>query len=83
MRTRACANVGSCLDHCLELIRQVVMCRPDTTLTTFEWVDGETKPSLKLESPSRMCVDWDKWTQDIKPKAINSDEMDALVNPNI
>jgi hypothetical protein len=28
------------LDHCLEILRQVIMCNGDTGLITFHWVEG-------------------------------------------
>ena len=59
------------------------MCHADTTLMTFEWADGEPKPSMQMDNPPRMCVDWDAFKRDMKPKVIGGTEMDTLVNPNL
>ncbi|KAK9796589.1 putative DUF3328 domain-containing protein [Seiridium cardinale] len=46
-------------DHCLDLIRQALMCRADTSLMTFQWEADRREPMIKLESPEHVCVDWD------------------------
>ena len=53
------------------------------TFMTFEWIDGQEKPSMKMESPPRTCVNWDEWTRQVKPKVIDGEEMDQLRNPNL
>jgi len=32
------------LDHCIDILRQVVMCSADTSLLTFHWVEGNPFP---------------------------------------
>jgi len=68
-------------DHCLELLRQAVMCRADSTLMTFEWKDGEDKPMLKLESPEHVCADWDDLVGKMQSRVVDEEEMDRLSNP--
>ena len=71
------------LDHCVELLRQAVMCQPDETYMTFEWRDGKPKPSMKIEGPPRMCVDWETWERKFASQIVPGEEMATLVNPNL
>ncbi|KAI0602838.1 hypothetical protein F4775DRAFT_597977 [Biscogniauxia sp. FL1348] len=48
------------IEHCLEWLRVAVLCRGDTTLTTFRW-GGRGGSSLETEYPiPRQCVDSDR-----------------------
>ncbi|KAK6074248.1 hypothetical protein SCUP234_08298 [Seiridium cupressi] len=53
-------------DHCLDLIRQALMCRADTSLMTFQWEADRREPMIKLESPEHVCVDWEDLMEKIK-----------------
>ena len=46
-------------DHCIDLIRQVVMCHGDISLHTYEWKDDYRWPwpSMRTE---HQCRDWNK-----------------------
>lgn len=67
-------------EHCIELLRQGVMCRGDTTLVTFHW--GATvklpQPDFTLE---HTCVDWDVLMGWASNRAINVFETGMLVHP--
>jgi len=69
------------IDHCLELLRQVVMCRPDTSLTTFLWVNSQDKPILNIDSFEHQCVDWDAMVASLKDRIVPLAEIEALKNP--
>ncbi|KAI1455165.1 hypothetical protein F4805DRAFT_437052 [Annulohypoxylon moriforme] len=50
-------------DHCLDFIRQSIMCRLDFSMYTLAWGDGERGLSGHLyhHTPEvQKCVDWDK-----------------------
>ncbi|KAH9947885.1 hypothetical protein B0H21DRAFT_691211 [Amylocystis lapponica] len=47
------------LDHCIEILRQNLMCRGDTGLVTFEWVAGRTRPYPDFNTVHR-CRNSDK-----------------------
>ncbi|KAI0183600.1 hypothetical protein EV127DRAFT_446444 [Xylaria flabelliformis] len=55
------------IEHCLEWLRVAVLCRCDTTLSTFQW-GGHNNSSLETEYPiPRQCVNSDKilrWSRD-------------------
>lgn len=46
-------------DHCIDLLRQVIMCHGDVSLHTYEWKDGYRWPwpSMRTE---HQCRNWDK-----------------------
>ncbi|KAI0855865.1 hypothetical protein F4860DRAFT_446445 [Xylaria cubensis] len=69
-------------DHCLDLIRQALMCHPDTSLMTFHWAAGSREPMLKLESPEHDCVDWEDLMQKVEPRRVSDTEMAVLINPS-
>ncbi|KAF2845812.1 hypothetical protein T440DRAFT_434131 [Plenodomus tracheiphilus IPT5] len=70
-------------DHCLDLVRQALMCRADTSLMTFEWAAGRREPMLKLQSPEHVCVDWNDLMERVQARRISDAEMALLVNPGL
>ena len=56
-------NLHAKIDHCLEYWREAAMCRGDTALGTFRWVDD--LPYSRVYSDHE-CVDWqrlDAWAR--------------------
>lgn len=47
-----------CLDHCLEILRQGVMCRGDISLVTFVWSPQKRIPLADFTRPHE-CVNFD------------------------
>ena len=70
-------------DHCVELLRQSVMCNPDTTLTTFSWSAHKPRPVLNIGGFERRCVDWEAFMGSVLHRVVSSGEVDGLVNPNL
>ncbi|KAH6645445.1 hypothetical protein BKA67DRAFT_585069 [Truncatella angustata] len=54
-------------DHCLDMVRQSLMCRPDTSIYPFHWgADGIPSNHVKAQNPTT-CVKWDSldgWASD-------------------
>jgi hypothetical protein len=51
------------LDHCIEMLRQNIMCRGDVTMITYDWVEGVKDPFPNFNIPHR-CRNFDnvlKW----------------------
>ncbi|KAI1249472.1 hypothetical protein MGN70_009085 [Eutypa lata] len=71
------------IDHCLDLIRQALMCRADTSLMTFHWAADRREPMLKLESPEHVCVDWEDLMEKVESRRVNDADMVLLTNPNL
>lgn len=63
------------------MLRQVVMCRPDTSLTTFLWVNSQDKPILNIDPMEHDCVDWDAMVESLQDRAVSLEEINALKNP--
>ena len=56
-------------DHCIELLRQNLMCKADTTLVTFRWVEGVHEPFPNFSNWHR-CRNWDSivhWATSKRP----------------
>lgn len=50
------ANKLTRQDHCVEILRQVLMCNSDPQLITFHWVDGWPGPVPDFNT-QHMCRD--------------------------
>jgi len=53
-------------DHCIDLLRQVLMCRGDLSLLTYSWIDGYQRPWPEY-SVAHTCHNWDnvmKWASE-------------------
>ncbi|KAL2000729.1 hypothetical protein VTN02DRAFT_2700 [Thermoascus thermophilus] len=46
------------LDHCVDLLRQALMCNPDTSIITFKSVDTQASPVPEYGLPRR-CRDFE------------------------
>ncbi|KAF2465158.1 uncharacterized protein BDR25DRAFT_379910, partial [Lindgomyces ingoldianus] len=61
------------LDHCIEALRLLVMCRGDVSLYTFTWAKdypNATKNILSRVNAPRQCVDWDRLESWAKERAV-------------
>ncbi|KAG2127971.1 hypothetical protein DEU56DRAFT_891333 [Suillus clintonianus] len=47
------------LDHCIEMLRQNIMCRGDVTMLTYDWVKGAKDPFPNFNIPHQ-CRDFEK-----------------------
>jgi hypothetical protein len=59
------------LDHCIEMIRQNLMCRGDVTMLTYDWVKGVEGPLPNFNTPHR-CRNLEKildWVDEHHPIA--------------
>jgi hypothetical protein len=53
-------------DHCIDLLRQVIMCHGDVSLHTYEWKDDYRWPWPSMQT-THQCRNWDRlmdWSQD-------------------
>jgi hypothetical protein len=67
--------------HCIELLRQEAMCRPDTSLTSFIWHPTTNLPMFNVTESSHTCVDWDAFMETTKSRVVSEEEMKKLENP--
>jgi hypothetical protein len=69
-------------DHCVDLLRESIMCRGDTeSLTTFVWNEKWPKPLLSPQRPMHTCMDWDILVGSLERRVVGEDEMKRLKNP--
>jgi len=69
------------LDHCFEMLRQVVMCHPDLSLTTFTWNDTTPKPMFDVRGSVHVCADWNNLLGSVKDRVVSEAEVESLINP--
>ncbi|OTB00953.1 hypothetical protein M426DRAFT_266737 [Hypoxylon sp. CI-4A] len=51
-------NFGQHIDHCLENLRQYVMCKADLSINTFEWIPNYSRPWPNFDVVHE-CANWD------------------------
>ncbi|KAH6663001.1 hypothetical protein B0J14DRAFT_645053 [Halenospora varia] len=70
-------------DHCVDVLRQHLMCAPDLNIYTFHWTKHSPVPFFDLKT-NHKCIDWnhfDSWTtaqkvfRDIPPKPTNDADL--------
>ncbi|KAJ8593953.1 hypothetical protein M405DRAFT_761243 [Rhizopogon salebrosus TDB-379] len=47
------------IDHCIEMLRQNIMCRSDGTMITYDWMKGRNNPFPNFNVPHQ-CRNFDK-----------------------
>lgn len=74
------AKLSLCIGHCMERLRQFIMCNADPTLVTLYWQPG-VKRAVANYTTTRSCVNWDKlhsWAVDnmfdLSPKTVQNPE---------
>ncbi len=71
------------IDHCIEMMRESIMCRGDPSLTIFKWLLGDP-PALVAEARGHhKCVDWDMLLAWVRERAIPIFESGVLVSPDV
>ena len=68
------------LDHCVDMLRQLVMCKADITVMTFSWKEGVPGPwpNFSLEHECRNWESIDMWA---KERAIPLEDLDIILKP--
>ncbi|KAI3322489.1 hypothetical protein HD806DRAFT_536328 [Xylariaceae sp. AK1471] len=69
------------MDHCIEMLRQVIMCSTDLHIITYDWVDHVDYPWPDF-SINRQCRNWDDMMSWIhERRAMTSAPKGILVRP--
>lgn len=70
------------LDHCVEMLRQVIMCKADTSLMSFEW-----RPDTQMPFPSfqieHECRNWDSLVEWSRERSLDINDLSLLVHPTL
>lgn len=65
-------------DHCLESLRQTLMCQADLSIYTLRWTPhSSTKPGVHVPNP-HVCVDWDRLHGWMKGRAASLEDVIKL-----
>ncbi|RDA84055.1 hypothetical protein CP532_0777 [Ophiocordyceps camponoti-leonardi (nom. inval.)] len=69
-------------DHCIEDIRQSLMCHADLSVVTFDWLPGRRKPwpDFKIE---QTCVDWERLDRWAAERSFSIFDQKTLVHPQL
>lgn len=77
------------IDHCVEYLRETLMCKPDISLVTFRWINNTTQhpdepaafyPTNFDVSPHE-CMNWEAVNDWAEQRAFNLYDVDLLDRP--
>ncbi|KAL9040363.1 MAG: hypothetical protein Q9214_004513 [Letrouitia sp. 1 TL-2023] len=70
------------IDHCVDNLRQNLMCQADVSLLTFDWVDNDRapKPNFAIEHE---CHNWDRIEEWAKEHAFDIFDETTLMHPKL
>lgn len=63
------------LDHCLDFIRQGILCHLDYSLYTVYWGEHRQDIPTHRDPPVQKCVNWDKLKVWMEGRAANTDDL--------
>ena len=64
--------------HCIEFLREAIMCKADVSIMTFRWVDAIDIPVSSLWS-SHECVKWETVEEWANDRRLNLSESGLMV----
>lgn len=73
-------DIKTTLDHCIETLRQGVLCRGDVSLGTYTYLSGGSDVTARSWG-SHQCVDSDALLSWAKARSIDMTEPGLLVRP--
>lgn len=76
-------------DHCIEYLRESLMCKPDISLVTFRWINDTAQhpdePSVyyptNLDSSQHECMEWESLNDWAGKRVFNLYDVDLLDRP--
>lgn len=69
-------------DHCIDMLRQVIMCKADITLMTYSWLPDFPGPWPNF-NVEHECVNWESIQQWSKSRAIDVFNPKYLQHPTL
>ena len=73
-----CADYAN--DHCIDVLRQAILCHADVSLFTLQWSQAEPMPRADF-SNEHDCVNWDVLNAWAADRTIPQDKMKSLRHP--
>jgi hypothetical protein len=82
-------NINRSKDHCIEYIRETLMCKPDISLVTFRWINDTAQhpddPSAyyptNFDSSQHECMEWESLDNWAGNRAFDLYDVDSLDRP--
>ncbi|KAJ1715748.1 hypothetical protein NYO67_2047 [Aspergillus flavus] len=74
-------NLGQHIDHCLDGLRQYVMCNADLSLNTFDWIPNYPRPWPNFEVVHR-CANWESIEEWALTHSFNGYDPDLISHPD-
>lgn len=70
------------LEHCMEDLRQTIMCKADFSLLTYDWIPNYRKPwpNFKMDHE---CVDWKAFDDWAGERSFSLFDQKSLVHPEL
>lgn len=69
-------------NHCIERLRQALLCQADTTsLTVFKWDPSTPKPMFDITERLHQCINWDQLMGSVAGRVVDGAEWSRLRNP--
>ncbi|GKZ56178.1 hypothetical protein AnigIFM49718_001402 [Aspergillus niger] len=68
------------LEHCVDDIRQALMCNPDISASTFFWQDGIRRPQPDF-TLYKTCVNWEHFDAWATERQFSMFDQKSLINP--
>ena len=67
-------------DHCIEILRQAILCRADISLFTLQWAEGQPQPRADF-SQEHECVNFDAINEWARKRRVGVFAPGMLVHP--
>lgn len=70
------------VEHCMEDLRQTIMCKADFSLLTYDWIPNYRKPwpNFKMDHE---CVDWKAFDDWAGERSFSLFDQKSLVHPEL
>lgn len=67
-------------EHCIDTLRQSIMCHADTTPATMRWDQTQKLPIINVSSPHE-CVNWASINGWARQRSVDTFEPGYLIHP--
>ncbi|KAJ5171444.1 uncharacterized protein N7500_004227 [Penicillium coprophilum] len=74
-------NLGQHIDHCLDGLRQYVMCNADLSINTFDWIPNYPKPWPNFEVVHK-CANWESIEEWVLANSFDGFDPDLIRHPD-
>ncbi|KAI1108878.1 hypothetical protein F5Y14DRAFT_458896 [Nemania sp. NC0429] len=71
------------VDHCIDDIRQALMCHADTSIVTFDWRGPNWRRPWPNFNIDHTCVDWDALVDWTATRSFNIFDQHSIVHPQL